>query len=263
MRHHSSIVSFINNKKIWQDEPVFCFTSDIDWASEDVMNEFIRLIPLDEFRFTFFLTHHSEIISDLFHQKIIDRGIHPNFLANSSHGKSFTEVLDTCKRFAPETIACRSHRCFDVTDVAHLLYNTYGIKYISNTITTLQKNIQPFLHESKLIHFPVFFEDGSFLYNEMGLSINPYLDLFTHSGLKIISLHPMNTVFNTPYLQWMRSIKDSLSRDEFQNISNETIKSLRNQNKGIYHTLLEIFNLVKSKNYTILSLNEIYNITNQ
>ena len=32
----------INRKQIWEEMPVFCFTSDVDWASEDVMKEYFQ-----------------------------------------------------------------------------------------------------------------------------------------------------------------------------------------------------------------------------
>lgn len=248
----------IHKKYIWDEEAVFCFTSDIDWASEDVLNEFIHIIPVNEFKFTFFVTHYSEIINDLYVNKIIERCIHPNFLPHSSHGNTFKEVIETCKNIAPESIGCRSHRAFDVTDVSHLLYNDFGIKYTSNTITTLQKNITPVLHESHLINLPVFFEDGSFLYNELGLSIKAFLEYFTCPGLKIISLHPMNMVFNTFSIKWMRNIKDSMSPHDYNHIDNASILKLKNTRNGIYNTALEIFDLVKKNNYKIMSMNEIY-----
>lgn len=246
---------------IWDEVPVFCFTSDIDWASEAVIDDYFNRLPLDSLKLTTFVTHKSEIIENQFRAGIIERGIHPNFLPGSSHGNTFREVIETCMTFAPEATCTRSHRAFDVTDTAHLLRNEYHIKCCSNTITTLTPKVTPYWLESKLLQIPVFFEDGSFLYNQLGLSIQPYLPYFKSPGLKVISFHPMNMAFNTPYIAWMRQIKDSMTREDFNNISAEMIESKRNREKGAFDVVMEIINLVQQLNAPILTLNEIYQQT--
>ena len=34
------LIEQVQKKRLWHEEPIFCFTSDIDWASEDVLDEF-------------------------------------------------------------------------------------------------------------------------------------------------------------------------------------------------------------------------------
>ena len=252
------LINKINRKNLWDETPVFCFTSDIDWASEEVLQTFFQNIPLEEIKLTTFVTHQSDIIDNLFKNKKLERGIHPNFLPNSSQGNSFEEVIESCKQFAPEAIGNRSHRLFQVTDTAHLLKNKYGFLYSSNSITVLGTEIKPLLHESQLIEFPIFLEDGTFLYNDLGLEINSYLKYFETPGLKIISFHPMNIVFNTPYIQWMRQIKDSMTKESFNVIDNEFIEKTKNNKQGIANILSEIINFVQRKNHPILFLNELY-----
>ena len=208
-----------------------------------------------------FVTHRSEVIERAFLAGRLQRGIHPNFLPGSSHGDSFREVIETCMAFAPEATCSRSHRGFDVTDTAHLLHNDFHIRCCSNTITTLTPKITPYWLESKLLQVPVFFEDGSFLYNELGLSIEPYRQYFTAPGIKVISLHPMNMVFNTPRLAWMRQIKDSMSREAFNHIDAEMIERCRNRERGIFDTATDILNLAQQLNAPILTLDEIYQQT--
>ena len=245
----------------WDERPVFCFTSDIDWASEAVLEAFFRLLPPEELKLTVFVTHPSDVIEGAFQAGRLWRGIHPNFLPGSSHGDTFREVIETCLSYAPEATCSRSHRAFDVTDTAHLLRNDYHIRCCSNTITTLAPRITPYWLESRLLQIPVFFEDGSFLYNQLGLSIEPYHRFFTAPGLKVISLHPMNMAFNTPYLAWMRKIKDSMTREEFNRIDADTIERLRNRERGIFNTAEEILNLAHQLNASLLTLNDIYEHT--
>lgn len=248
---------------IWDEQPVFCFTSDIDWASEAVIEREFQLLPLDLLKLTVFVTHKSQAIEREFLAGNLQRGIHPNFLPGSSHGDTFREVIETCVSFAPEATCTRSHRAFAVTDTEHLLHNEFHFKCSSNIITTLAPKITPFWLESKLLQVPVFFEEGSFLYNELGLTIQPYLKYFTSPGLKVISFHPVNMAFNTPEIAWMRQIKDSLSREEFNHISEEMIERKRNREKGAFDLVSEIINLTQRLNAPILSLSDISNLYNQ
>ena len=96
------------------------------------------------------------------------------------------------------------------------------------------------------------------MYNQLGLSIQPFLKHFTSPGLKVISFHPVNMVFNTPYIAWMRQIKDSLSREEFNNISEEMIEQRKNREKGAFDLVTEIVDLTQKIQAPILSIDEIY-----
>ncbi len=250
----------LSKKYIWDEGPIFVFTSDIDWASEDVMDEYFKTINPLNIKPTLFVTHYSKIIEENFTIGNIDRGIHPNFLNNSSHGSSFEEIIETCIKFAPESYGFRSHKLFDVSDITHLLKDKYDFKYVSNLGTIMHNNIKPILHESGLIHFPIFFEDGTHLFNELNLDFKKYIDLFTSPGIKIISFHPMDFVFNTPEISYMRKIKDSLTREEFNNIKTQTIKKNVYIEKGIKMTIMDIIEFVKNNNYPIFSLNELYNM---
>jgi hypothetical protein len=254
------LITQLNKKQLWDILPVFCFTSDVDWASEDVLVQYFDIVNGLDIKPMLFCTHYSPTIETQFQQGKIERGIHPNFLNGSSHGDNFRKIIETCVKFAPEACGFRSHRCFDVTDITHLLKNEYGYRYVSNLATVMQPNIRPILHESGLIHFPIFFEDGTHLYNELDLDFKKYKEAFTSPGLKIICFHPMNFVFNTPKMAYMRQIKDSLSREAFNRISTQTIEQLKNRNLGIQNTILSIVDFVKTNDYPILSLNDIYKI---
>ncbi len=254
------ILEKINTKRIWDEEPVFCYTSDVDWASEDVMEEYFLQIDKFGIEPTLFVTHDSPIIDRYFQQKKIERGIHPNFLNGSSHGSTFEEIVQTCIKFAPETKAFRSHRLFDVTDITHLLKEKYGFRYVSNLGTIMQPMIRPILHESGLIHFPIFFEDGTHLWNRLDIDIKKYEHLFISPGIKIISFHPMNFVFNSHSIKYMRGIKDSMSRDSFNNIGKEYIAKFRNKaSSGIANTVEMIINLTKKKSFKTMKLSDLYN----
>jgi len=256
------LISKCSVPQIWNDTPVFSFSCDIDWASEDVIQVFLDEILTLKLKPTLFVTHPSKLIDHYFGMGLFDRGIHPNFLPGSSHGNSFKDVVDTCIEFAPESYGFRSHRAFDVTDITHLLYSKYSFRYMSNQITIMQPFIRPILHESNLINFPVFFEDGTHLYNNLDFDICSFHKLFCSPGLKVISFHPMNFVFNSPSIKFMRGLKDSLTRQEYNNITHKQILAMRNTSVGIHDTILKIIDFVYKYNYPVLSLNELYQTIN-
>ena len=249
----------IAQKRIWHKEPVFCFTSDIDWASEPVLEEFLSAMCKADLKLTTFVTHASATIQKYKDAGLIERGIHPNFLSNSSHGDGFRAVAETCIQFAPEAIGFRSHRLFDVTDITHLLHDVFGFKYVSNLGTIMQPDITPILHESGLVHFPIFFEDGTHLFNKLPFDLPRYLDRFLSPGIKIIIIHPMNFVINPPEIKYMRNIKDTLSREEYNHMSREKSIELSYKGTGIRNMVEEIIDLAKK--HRIMSLNEIYQLT--
>lgn len=252
----SDLISKINSRQY--KEPVFCFTSDIDWASEEVMLQYFMKVNPYELHPTLFLTHHSSIAEEMFLRKKIDRGIHPNFLKYSSHGDTFGYVIDTCLKFAPEAKCFRSHRAFDVTDTNHLLKEKYKFQYSSNYFNVFGKCF-PMYHESGLINFPIFFEDGTHLYNKFDLNFSTYEKFFCQSGLKIISFHPMNFIFNSPSLSFMRNIKDSMSREEFNTIGVDEIANMKNKfQKGIGDFVIEIIEWVKSNDFQVMTLQQLY-----
>jgi hypothetical protein len=77
----------------------------------------------------------------------------------------------------------------------------------------------------------------------------------------VISFHPMNLVFNTPEITWMRQIKDSLTREEFNHIGEEIIESKRNREKGVFDLVMEIINMARQLQAPIFTLDEIYEHT--
>jgi hypothetical protein len=252
------LITAVSKPKIWNTEPVFCFTTDIDWASETVLKIFYEQMELSRIWPHTFVTHKSDVVDSLVQEKKIETGIHPNFLQGSSHGDSFIEVIENCLKIVSQSWIYRSHRAFSVTDTSHLLKEKYGHKASSNVVTILQENIQPILHESGMIEFPIFFEDGTHLYNKLDLNINRYIEKFTSPGIKIINMHPMNFVINPSTINYMRSIKDTLSREAYNNLSYDEILKYRNKERGIADLCIEVINL--SKNFRVVKLSELYNI---
>lgn len=244
--------------KQWEFEPVFCLTSDIDWASEEVIKYSHRLISEFRVPITYFITHPSPYISALVDSGDVDVGIHPNFLGGSSQGSTFEEVINYCVKLAPEAKGFRCHKYFEVDDTNDALFER-GFRYDSNLCTLLEPGLRPFVHRSRLVRFPIFFEDGAYV--KYGLPFDPHFvvnKLMSAPGIYIFNVHPIHIALNTPDFAYTRSVKDSLSQSEYRQIDEDKLRKLRNSKAGIGSMLLEILEIVKTLGVATKSLEQLY-----
>jgi len=190
------------------DEPVFCFTTDVEWAPEwaiaDVLSFFReRGIPL-----TPFVTHASALIREHYGRPEMQKraGLHPNFLSNSSHGRTRDEVIDTVFGLWPEAVSFRAH-CFYEDSPTIFALKQRGICYDSNLCLFLQPSCVPLLHHSGLLRFPVFWEDDVHCDRELPFRFASFESYFETPGLKVINLHPLFFALNVPTSRFYTSHK--------------------------------------------------------
>ena len=177
--------------------PLFCFTTDIDWAPESMIQEMFSVFgntPL-----TVFLTHQSETITKRYsgkRKRFV--GLHPNFFTLEDYDR----VIDKAVKLWKEAQCFRSHKFFDKAFITKEFYDR-GFKYDSNLYLHLQSHIIPFKHAG-LMRFPVFFEDRK----NFGLEISE-LDTLKTPGLKIFVFHPIHIALNTPDMEFYLKAKGS------------------------------------------------------
>ena len=249
------------NQKItrfsWTDKPIFCFTSDVDWASEEILDYSYNLLSGDDLKITFFNTHPSKFINSLSKKGLINQLIHPNFLPGSSHGNTYNEVMEYCAKLVPNADGFRTHRYFEVNDIMDE-FVLRGFKYFSNHCLRCEPNINPFHHRSGMVSFPIFFEDGGFLIMSPSLDSNLLQKRMDTPGLKIINFHPAHIAFNTPNFKFTRYIKDSMDRESWNQIDSKKLKSLEYKNFGIRNILFYLIDFILKQNFKIMTLKEIY-----
>ena len=89
---------------------ITALTLDIDWASDDIIEDIAEYLLEKKVKATWFATHESQATEALkSYPEFFERGIHPNFFEGSSHGKTYEEVLEYCLKIVPEAISSRSH----------------------------------------------------------------------------------------------------------------------------------------------------------
>ena len=66
--------------------------------------------------------------------------------------------------------------------------------------------------------------------------------------------------FNTPNFDFTRSIKDSLSREQWNNISKNEIKRIENKKFGIRNFVEKIIEYIEKKGHRVMSITQIFNM---
>ncbi|WP_252247359.1 hypothetical protein [Clostridium sp. ZBS4] len=245
-------------RNIIKDKTIISFTSDIDWASDYAINRTIEYFEENSIPVTMFLTHPSKAIDNALQEERIKVGLHPNFMPDSSQGKNYDEIIDYCFNLYPNAIGYRGHRYYDVNDTIEKLVSR-GIKFDSN-VCTLLDNVYPFLHRSNIIRFPIFWEDGAYLYQYKDINFANVKKKLFSPGLKIINIHPMHLMLNTPYFKYTREIKDTLSREEWNNLSEETIDKLSYKGYGIKNVIDDMVKEINDLGTEVMYLEDVYNI---
>ncbi|OAN55082.1 hypothetical protein [Magnetospirillum moscoviense] len=87
----------------------WAITFDIDWAPDWCIAHCAQMCRKAQVPATFFATHAADALDDLRRDPLFEIGIHPNFLAGSSHGATPADVVEHCLTFVPEARAMRTH----------------------------------------------------------------------------------------------------------------------------------------------------------
>jgi len=181
----------------WETGPLFSITLDLDWASEDCIDCLLERILGYGLKPTIFITHPSTVIDAAFSKGLIDRAIHPNFLPNSTQGKTLSEVLSYVSTLVPEAKGTRSHAYVGSSMISDSLKQR-DIRYDSSPLFLFQQNLMPLRHGTGIWHFPVFWEDDAHWNSGLSWNFSAYEKAFFMPGLKIIDVHPFFYMLNIP-----------------------------------------------------------------
>lgn len=235
------------------NKPIFCITSDVDWASEAAIEDFISITNSFNVKPTLFATHKSDVLKSASEKGLIDIGIHPNFLPNSSHGSEYDEVISHCVELYPESKAFRSHSFFENSIIMKNLHSL-GFEYDSNLCLYLQQEINPLYHSSGITKLPVFFEDDVHWNFTKDWSFNSFIkEKCLTPGLKIFNFHPFLTALNVPSEEYYSSKKNHV-----KTLSTEDMNQLRFKEQGCRTFFIKLLEFLTEYKDCIYTLDEIY-----
>lgn len=216
------------------------FTIDIDWACEPAIEETLDYFEDLNIPLTIFTTHSSPRVEESINKQ--DIGLHPYFGSDSSHGSTIQEVIHYIMDIPHNLPAFRCHR-FAVCNSSRQAMVEMGMKISSNVCTDLDI-IRPFKERFGLIEVPIFFEDGGYLWRQHSLELTGSLrNSLVGPDLKVLLIHPMHFALNTPHFSYMYDIKQSVTREEWRNMTKSTLEKLRWKGRGIRNLIIEIIRL--------------------
>lgn len=235
----------------WRTEPVFCLTSDTDWASEFAIARLLGFAAAHAIRPTVFVTHRSAALRAARDAGAVELGIHPNFLPGSSHGADVDSVIAHSFDLVPNARLWRSHAFVDGTHVA-LKLHAAGIRVDSNLCLYLQPDLVPLMHWVGIKRFPVFWEDDVHWHRGGAWSFASYRDAFFSPGLKIVNVHPFLFALNVPDDRFYQSVKSHIPT-----LDAESAAALRWQGAGPADFLAELTEAVAASGRRWFTLAEL------
>jgi SAM-dependent methyltransferase len=235
------------------NSPLFCITSDVDWASDYAIRDFLTLVSGFGIRPTIFATHASPVLTEFEQRGAIELGIHPNFLPRSTHGDDVPSVIERlCGEF-PHARSFRSHGFVDHTEITRELYRR-GFRYDSNLCLFLQPDLVPLRHQSGLVRFPVFWEDDVHFANTDGnWRLDDYLADFTTPGLKVFNFHPFLVAANVPNQAYYTQVKQHT-----KTLGPDTIDEVRYAGSGLRTFLIELLETLTRRGERLYTLGELH-----
>jgi hypothetical protein len=168
------------------------FTSDIDWAPDEVIDDMLSIFDRYNQKCTLFATHDSSSINNAKCNHEI--AIHPNFnsLFANDNNSNAERIIDNLMNLYPDSIGVRSHSLTTSSLLLDLFYKK-GLKYDSNIFLPYLE-VQPIELWNGFIRIPYNWEDDvHFLYKNSF----QYSSLLVEKGFKIFDFHPIHVFLNT------------------------------------------------------------------
>ena len=228
-------------------EPVFAFTTDLEWASEEAIADTFGLFDDYGVPLTPFVTHDSNAVREHFASPDLRPrvGIHPNFLPQSTHGGNEADVLDTASGLWPEARGFRSHGFFDNAHLT-LALRQRGFHWDSNLPLFLQDQLVPLAHFSGLVRFPVFWDDYIHVHKGLPFDLREICSLFATPGLKVINVHPLHLALNTA------------SPEQYRRSKSLPLNATRFEGSGLRTLLTQLLDFVRERSFPTEYLDDLF-----
>ena len=208
----------------WKDK-IF-ITSDIDWASDEVLEFSIDLIEKFNSKCTFFSTHQTKILNQV--SSNIAIGIHPNYnfllYGDNRYGNNYEEVLNYYHNMFPNAKSIRSQSLTDSTFIKDKV-ETSGFTHEVNTFIPFNFNsiLFPFKsYNNNLTRVPYIWEDDVHCLYNLKYDVS---GIYNYQGIRVLYFHPIHIFLNTenlerynsarPYLQDYKELKKFINTTSY------------------------------------------------
>lgn len=233
-------------------KPIFCITSDIDWAGPFCVDYLIRLFQSFFITPTLFATHDCPVVRDFVKDHPNNVGVHPNFRVGSTHGSDYMSIIDHVFSLYPKAKTFRSHAFYDSTDILEEMAKR-GVKYDSNLGLQMQAGIAPLrLSVGSIMRLPVFWSDDDHWIQTGGdWNLSHFAEAFMLPGLKIINVHPFSVTANVHDGEHYLRVKKYAATWHGEG-------NILNKGFGVRTFLIDLIRYVQSQGLKFYTLDEIY-----
>ncbi len=239
---------------------VYALTLDLEWAPDFIIHETIDTLLRYSTKATWFITHLSPAVKRLFeYPELFELGIHPNFMVNSTQGKTPVEVFANLKDIVPSAKVMRTHglvQSFEILRMAKTDFN------IDMDVSILMPNV-PYLQphnfyldgpQQSILRFPYFWEDDVEAFQHL-----KHWDLtnrkFHVPGLKIFNFHPLYIHLNSTTMDSYRELKTTAPLYEISKLSIEPY--VNRDSIGNKHLFLQVCEYLSDKKHPSYKVSEI------
>jgi hypothetical protein len=183
-------------------------TLDVDWAPDFMIDDAARVLVERGVRATWFVTHRSPAVERLAEVPLFELGLHPNFLAGSTHGDTWEAVLAHCAELVPGAVSMRTHALVQSTPLLDLVASVTNVRVDVSLYLPHAAGLQPVEHvtaRGSLVRVPYLWEDDlemvrtSPVWAVGGLSPAP--------GLKVLDFHPVHVYLNSARMTGYEALK--------------------------------------------------------
>lgn len=175
------------------------FTSDIDWAPDEVIEDMLDIFEHYQIPCTLFCTHDSKVLRNC-NRELFEIAIHPNFnpLLNGTSTSSAEVVLQEILSIYPEARGVRSHSMTQSSQLLSL-FRKAGLEYDTNQFLPYQYQVKPYKCWTGLTRIPYHWEDDlHFAYSKsFDYDLFQKLEDFPASPHYILDFHPIHVYLNT------------------------------------------------------------------
>jgi hypothetical protein len=184
-------------------------TLDVDWAPDFMIDASAEALVAREVRATWFVTHASPAIERLRERPdLFELGIHPNFLAGSSHGATPAEVVAHCTALVPEARAVRTHCLLQSTPLHDELLRGSAVEVDLSVFLPRARDVEPVVQwsaEGRLLRIPYVWQDNMEMYApDPQWKIDVVLDA---PGLRVFDFHPVHVWLNSASVEPYERLK--------------------------------------------------------
>lgn len=223
----------------------FVITIDIEWSSQDLIDNILDILNEYKIKSTLFATHKAELGNRH------EIALHPYFKSPTTYENTLNKMIE----LFPKAKGIRSHRLLS-EETLLLMYKQTKIQYTSNYQMTNLSNITPLKTIHGILEIPIFYIDWTHLmdtkiYKKISLdSLN-----LQSGGLKVFDFHPIHIFLNSESMQRYDKIK------KWYNNPKELNNYVNKKKKGVGTLFVELLEFLKNnkiKTSTMLEISKKY-----